>query len=181
MSLLNPLRPFEETGLTRPSSVFEDLFRDLWSPVLASPRAGGLTRFVPRLNVNEKADAYEIECELPGVRPEDVKVTLTGDTLTIQGEKRSDEQRQGDTWHVTECSYGAFQRSLSFPAPIDPDGIDATNENGVLKVRVAKSEESQPRRIEVKSHRKELETSAKEVQVTGGAEEKGSKKKVGKS
>jgi HSP20 family protein len=174
MNPLNPLRPFEETGLSRPGpGLFEDFLRDLWSPMLATPRGGeGLMRFTPRVNVTERADAYEVECELPGLRPEDVNVNLTGDTLTISGEKRREDAREGDTWHVTERSYGAFQRTFTFPMNIDPEGVDAAHENGILKVRVAKSKESQPRRIEIRAGKKEagakeIETTAEEVPVSG--------------
>lgn len=177
MSLLNPLRPFEESGLTRPSGLFEDFLRDLWSPMLASPRGGeGLMRFVPRVNVTEQNDAYELECELPGLRPEDVSVNLSGDTLTIQGEKRREDAREGETWHVTERSYGTFQRTFTFPVNIDPEGVEATHEHGILRIRCVKSKESQPRRIEIRAGKKEsgkeLETSAEEVHAGAGGKSK---------
>lgn len=166
---LNPLRRLDEpSSLTRPSDVFEDLVRDLWSPMFApmiGSRGEGLRRFSPRVNLTEKADAYELEIEVPGVAPEDVNVNLIGDTLTIQGEKSQEDRREEDTFHVTERSYGSFQRSFTFPAHVDPEKVEATNENGLLKIRVAKTQESQPRRIEIRSGKKQLETSAKEVPI----------------
>jgi HSP20 family protein len=184
---LNPLRRSEDFGMTRPTDLFEDLVRDLWSPMFApmiASRGEGLRRFSPRVNLSEKADAYELEVEMPGVRPEDVNVNLIGDTLTIQGEKSQEERREEDTWHVTERSYGAFQRSFTFPAHVDPEKVEATNENGLLKIRVAKTKESQPRRIEVragKGGQKQLETSATEVPVgtSGDAPSKSQGKQQG--
>lgn len=177
---LNPLRRSNElTSMMRPGDVFEDLVRDLWSPMFApmiASRGEGLSRFSPRVNLTERPDAYEIEVEVPGVRPEDVNVNLIGDTLTIQGEKSQEDRREEDTWHVTERSYGSFQRSFTFPAHVDAEKVEATNENGLLKIRVAKTKESQPRRIEIragKGGQRQLETSAKEVPISKGGQPEG--------
>jgi HSP20 family protein len=150
MGFLSEWRPFQG-GLSRPSTiddVFRETFRDFFAPV--GPEGGTAMRFVPRVNVTEDEKAYELEVEVPGVKPEEVRVTITGDTLTIQGEKQREQQRQGQTWHVTERSYGSFQRSFTFPAAVDPESIEATSDSGVLKIRVAKAREAQPRRIEVR-------------------------------
>ncbi|MCO5167737.1 MAG: Hsp20/alpha crystallin family protein [Planctomycetes bacterium] len=167
MVFLPEWRPFGQTGLTRPSSLFDEMiretFRDLVSP---GGEGAALTRYTPRVNVTETDEAYEIECEVPGVDPEEVKVTLSGDTLTVAGEKRREEQREGDTWHVVERSYGSFQRSFTFPAAVDGDSVEATSEHGVLKVRVLKAKEQQPRRIEVRRQeggKRQLSTTAQEV------------------
>lgn len=150
MGFLSEWRPFQG-GLSRPQTI-DDVFRETFRDYFAPAGAEGATamRFVPRVNVTEDEKAYELELEVPGVDPEEVRVTLTGDTLTVQGEKRREQQRQGQTWHVTERSYGSFQRSFTFPAAVDGESIEATSENGVLRVRVAKAREAQPRRIEVR-------------------------------
>jgi HSP20 family protein len=167
---LSEWRPFQ-AGLTRPST-FDDLFRETFREFMApgGEATAPLMRFMPRVNVTESADAYELEVEVPGVNPEEVRVTFTGDTLTIQGEKRRKEQREGDTWHVTERSYGTFQRSFTFPAPVDGDSVEATSENGVLRIRVAKAREAQPRRIEVRrgaqGASRKLDASARQADET---------------
>jgi HSP20 family protein len=159
MAFLNPLQP-----LGNPGSMFEDLLRDAMSPLLAMSGPGVTsTRIVPRIDVCETADGYELEVELPGVDLEQVRLTLVGDTLTIQGEKTR-EQREGATYHVTERSFGGFTRTLSFPTLVDADGIEATGHDGVLRIRIPKAAESKPRRIEVKPGAK-----AKQLEVGAGA------------
>jgi HSP20 family protein len=178
VSLLNPLRPFDESG-TRSGSMVEDFFRDLWAPsALASRARSDWARFNPRVNVTERGDAYELECELPGVKPEEVKVNLTGDTLTIEGEKSCEDRRDGDTWHVSECAYGSFLRTFSFPAVIEGEAVEATHEHGVLKVRVPKAKASQPRRIEVRPGRKGQEGSTREIPVSEGEQQQGQRQRT---
>lgn len=145
MASMNPLQP-----LANPGSMFEDLLRDAMSPLLAmsGPDVTSL-RIVPRLDVFETGDAYEVEAELPGCDLDQVRVTLTGDTLTIQGEKLR-EPREGATFHVMERSFGTFMRTLSFPTMVDADAIEATGHDGVLLIRIPKAAETKPRRIEVK-------------------------------
>lgn len=164
MAFLPEFRPFGATGLTRPGSLFDELIRDTFRDYMAPIAGEGqLMRYAPRVNVTETNEAYELECEVPGIDPEEVKVTLSGDTLTIQGEKKREERREGDTWHVTERSYGAFQRSFSFPADVDAESVEATSENGVLKIKVMKAKEQQPKRIQIRSGQRELETTGREV------------------
>lgn len=166
MAFLPEFRPFGPAGLTRSGSLFDELIRDTFRDYLAplGGEAGQLMRFTPRVNVTETNEAYELECEVPGIDPEEVKVTLSGDTLTIQGEKKREDQREGDTWHVTERSYGTFQRSFTFPANVDADSVEASSENGVLHIKVSKAKEQQPRRIQIRSGgQRELRTTAQEV------------------
>lgn len=168
MGFLSEWRPFGQGGLVRPPSLFDEMLRETVRDLVAPGGEGlPLTRFTPRVNVTETDEAYDIECEVPGIDPEEVRVTLSGDTLTIAGEKRREEQREGDTWHVVERAHGAFQRSFSFPAAVDAESVEATSEHGVLKVRVLKAKEQQPRRIEVRrqqgSGKRELSTTAQEV------------------
>lgn len=167
MAFLPEFRPFGPAGMSRPGSLFDELIRDTFRDYLApmgSGEVGQLMRFQPRVNVTETNEAYELECEVPGIAPEEVKVTLSGDTLTIQGEKRREEKREGDTWHVTERSYGSFQRSFTFPANVDADSVEASSENGVLHIKVMKATEQQPKRIQIRSGgQRELRTTGTEV------------------
>jgi HSP20 family protein len=159
---LTEWRPFSQAGLIRPTSLLDEFMREVLAP---GGEAAPAARFSPRVDVTETEDGYAIDCELPGVAPEDVRVTLTGDTLTIQGEKRRDESREEGAYHVVERAHGAFQRTFTFPAPLDPDSVEATSEHGVLCVRVTKAKEAKPRRIQVKSGRT-LGTTAREVPMT---------------
>jgi HSP20 family protein len=164
MASLNPLQP-----LGNPGSMFEDLLRDAMSPLLAmsGPDVTSM-RIVPRIDVCETEEGYEIEAELPGVDLDQVRVTLTGDTLTIQGEKIR-EQRESGMFHVMERSFGTFTRTLSFPTMVDGDAIEATGHDGVLRIHVPKAAETKPRRIEVKPGSQQK----KQVAVGAGAQQQG--------
>jgi len=100
-------------------------------------------------DVRETEDNFVIHASLPGVRPDDVQITAHGDTVTIRGESRADEEKKGETWHLRERRFGQFQRSLTLDAPIDPDRAQAQFEHGILTLTLPKSERAKPKQIEV--------------------------------
>jgi len=91
-----------------------------------------------------------VRAELPGIKKEDVKITLRDDILTIRGEKKQESEKKEQNYHRVERSDGSFQRSYALPASVQGDKIDATYHDGVLTVVLPKSEEAKPRDIEVK-------------------------------
>lgn len=104
------------------------------------------------LDVSEGDDAYIVRASIPGVKPEELEISVQNNMLTIQGETKSEEEHQDDRWHLRERRFGKFQRSIGLPSNVDPDQIDATYENGVLTLTLPKSEEAKPRRISVQSN-----------------------------
>jgi HSP20 family protein len=104
---------------------------------------------VPPLDVSETEDQLVIKASVPGVKPEDVQITVQGDTLTIRGECRSEEEKTGERWHLRERHFGSFQRSVSLPAPVDSDKAQASHEHGVLTLTLPKTEEAKPRPIKI--------------------------------
>jgi HSP20 family protein len=107
-------------------------------------------RWVPSLDVTESKEAYHVDVEVPGVRPEDINVTVDRGMLTIQGERRSEEEKTDRSYHRVERRYGSFRRSIGLPSDVDPSRVQATYDNGVLRLEVPKTAASQPKRIEVK-------------------------------
>ena len=105
------------------------------------------------LDVTENDNAYAITANLPGMNPDDIEVTFHDGVLTISGETKREEEREGDRALVRERSYGKFTRSLRLPQPVDADAIDSSYDNGVLTLTLPKSAEAQPRRISVKSNK----------------------------
>jgi len=101
------------------------------------------------LDVTENENEFVVKASLPGVRPEDVQLTVHGDTLTIRGESKADEEKKGETWHLRERRFGSFQRSLTLPTPVDSDKAQAHFEQGVLTLRLPKSEAARPRQIKI--------------------------------
>jgi len=109
--------------------------------------------FSPSLNFSEKEDKYIAELELPGMSQEEVEISLNEDNiLTIAGEKKIEKTEEKDNYCVMECSYGKFRRDIPLPHNIKKDKIEATFENGILKLELPKIEEEkkQPKKIEIK-------------------------------
>lgn len=104
----------------------------------------------PALNVWEDAEHLYAEAELPGFRLEDLEIYVTGNQLTIKGERRPPEHESG-TWHRQERSYGKFSRMIELPGEVDGDKVEAEFKHGVLSIKLPKSEAVKPRRIEVKA------------------------------
>lgn len=102
------------------------------------------------LDVAENQDAYIVKASLPGMNPEDVDITLADNVLTIKGEVKQDKEIKEENYHIRERLSGTFMRSITLPTAVNPDAIEAVNENGVLTLTLPKTEAVKPRRIEVK-------------------------------
>ena len=106
--------------------------------------------WLPPCDVVEDGDGVRIMMELPGVEPDDVRLSLENNILTIRGEKRQQqESTEGGRVHRYERSYGTFERSFSLPNTVDADKVSADYDNGVLTVRLQKAERMRPREIRV--------------------------------
>lgn len=111
-------------------------------------RPGGLfargkdVGFAPSLDIAETPAAIDVTVELPGCEAKDVEISATGRTLSIKGEKKSESETTEKDWHVTERSYGAFQRSIPIPFDIDPAKVEARFDKGVLKIHLPKPAEA---------------------------------------
>lgn len=105
--------------------------------------------WTPSCDVREDKEHLTITLDLPGVNPEDVKISLENQVLTIRGEKRQVTEQNDERWHRYERSYGSFERSFTLPTTVDPDRIQAATENGVLTVTLPKVEKAKPREIPI--------------------------------
>jgi HSP20 family protein len=110
---------------------------------------GPLAKWTPRTDVIEASDSMTITAELPGLEAKDVEISLSGDLLTIKGEKKQEKEEKDEYRHVVERTYGAFSRMVRLPAPVAADKIKATVKNGVLTVTLPKTEEAKPKAIPV--------------------------------
>jgi HSP20 family protein len=103
------------------------------------------------LDVSETDEALVMEASLPGIRPEDVDISIVGRTLTIKGEvKHEEEKEEKGKYHYRERHYSSYQRAITLPAEVNADAAEALLENGELKLMLPKLEETKPKRIEVK-------------------------------
>lgn len=107
----------------------------------------------PAMDLVERKSEYEVQVELPGMARKDIEIRMTGGTLVIKGEKTAEREEKDENYHLSERTYGAFQRAFRLPPGIDPDKVEATFDNGVLKIRLPKTDEAHDsdRRIEVKA------------------------------
>ena len=112
--------------------------------------SGQATAWAPALDISERKDAYLVTVELPGVEADDLKVTLEDGLLTIQGERHFAHDSSEQQFHRVERRYGAFRRSITLPAHVMAEGIEASADNGVLQIVVPKMEEATPKRIQVR-------------------------------
>jgi HSP20 family protein len=106
--------------------------------------------WAPAIDISERKDAYIVTAELPGVRPEDLDVSLEDGVLTINGERQFSQESSEQQWHRVERRYGAFRRTITLPTRTKADEIEASFENGVLEVVVPKAEEARPRKIQIR-------------------------------
>lgn len=103
------------------------------------------------LDVTEDENEFMVKASLPGINPEELEVTFNDDRLTIKGEIKSDEEKEGANYRLRERRYGSFARSLSLPRGIKADEIQASYDAGILSLRLPKAEEIKPKRIEVQT------------------------------
>ncbi len=136
-------RPNEWSPLARMRELFG------WDPFAEMTPYGGeaLAEFQPRFDVKETPNAFVFRADLPGVDEKDVDISLSGNRLTISGERHCEEKRDDERYFAYECSYGSFTRSFTLPDGIDADRVEADMKSGVLTLTVPKRPETQPRKI----------------------------------
>jgi HSP20 family protein len=105
--------------------------------------------WAPALDIAERTDAYLVTVELPGVKLDDLQITLEDGLLTIQGERHLAHDSSEEQFHRVERSSGAFRRSITLPAQVVADAVQASMEDGVLRILVPKAEEAKAKRIQV--------------------------------
>lgn len=131
-----------------------DLHRDVDRLIggLLEPFATTMTAppsLAPAVDVEETPEAFVFRADLPGMRAQDLKVSLEGDTLTLRGERRREEGGEDEHVRRVERAYGVFQRAFTLGSPVRGDQVRATYRDGVLEVRVPKADEARAREIEV--------------------------------
>lgn len=141
------------TDLMSLRQAMDRLFEDSYvrpSRALAGPgEAAG-----PGLDVYQTPNEIVVKAGLPGVKPEDVNIDITGDTLTIKGENKAEQEIKKEDYLYRERRYGAFSRSVILPGGLRSDKAEATMEDGVLTLTIPKAEEVKPKVISVKAKEK---------------------------
>jgi HSP20 family protein len=133
MRELMSLAPFREMAMGRPEDVAE---------------------MTPAFELKETKDAFVLRADVPGVKEKDLEVSVTGNTITVSGNREEEKREQNDRFYTYERTYGSFSRSFRVPEGADVDNIRAELSDGVMTLMMPKSEEVQSRKIEVKKKSK---------------------------
>jgi HSP20 family protein len=146
-----PPRTFED---------FERMLEDFWRrpfpsffppfPSLFPQLGGDVFRRGPSVDVYEEMNDVVVKAEIPGLTKEDVQVSLTDTSMTLSGEKKKEDEVKEDVYSYSERTYGKFSRTLSLPCKVKSDKGQATFKDGILEVRIPKTEESKKRHVTVK-------------------------------
>ena len=147
MTLTRRPSPFSELVTLR--QVMDRLFDDtVFRPFTACPGNGDLARLP--LDIRTTADSLLVEAALPGMKPEDVDMTVENNTLTIRAEDRDERTGEASGWLVREISRGSLMRTVTpLPTGLEADEAEATFEHGVLRLRIPKAEQVKPRQIQI--------------------------------
>lgn len=129
--------------------LFDSFLRDPWGSLTES--LGGERGWLPAVDVSESDQEVTIRAEIPGIDPKDLDISVSGNRLTLAGEKKDQTEKQGKNFYHAESRYGAFRRSIELPAGVDTNQIRAEHSHGVVTIRLKKTPAATPKKIEVKS------------------------------
>ena len=107
--------------------------------------------WVPSLDLSDRGDSLVAELEVPGIDPKDINISVTGDVLTISGEKKREREEKEHNYQLVERSYGKFSRSVRLPSKVNPDRVEASYKDGILTITLDKTKQAKTKKIEVKA------------------------------
>lgn len=132
MTLREAMDRLFDDAFTRPLTL-----RDGWS--------------APAIDMYQTDDEIVVKAALPGIKPDEVQINITGEVLTLKGETKHEEERKEKAWHMREQRYGSFERSVILPTDVVADKAKAEFENGILTITLPKAEEVKPKIINIKA------------------------------
>ena len=150
------IRPLTNASPLRPSPELDDMRRkfeeDVIRPVMR--RIYGYIPeeqkgWAPPIDVIEKSDNFVVKVELPGMKQEDIDVSVSDDILTIKGERKPESGIKDEEYNRSEIAYGKFYRSVALPAGADTDKMEAVYEDGILRITLKKTSEAKPKKVTV--------------------------------
>ncbi len=142
----------QNTHWLDPFDLVTDLQGDinrLFSTSLRRGQSGNAGDFLPHLEIREDENSFILHLDAPGLERKDLDISVTGNMITIKGERKAEERKKEKGYFYSERRYGSFQRSLELPTEVDAEKIEANYKDGVLEVVVPKSERSKPKQIKV--------------------------------
>ncbi|MFQ5901521.1 MAG: Hsp20/alpha crystallin family protein [Thermodesulfobacteriota bacterium] len=134
-----PVRHEEYSPFSLLDEGMDRLFEDFFGGFYPAHFQIGDQAFDPKVNISETEKEFIVSAELPGIDEKDLDVSITRDTLTINGEKKEEDEEKGKNYYRTERSYGSFSKNISLPEEVDLDKTDARFKKGVLRVTLPKT------------------------------------------
>lgn len=148
------------------------LFNTFFDQPAATGRNGSQgRRWIPAMDLVETVEHYVLRADLPGLSDDDVKVQLEDNVLTISGERKAQHEQQEEGYYRIERASGSFARSLTLPDGVNPDGVQAHFDRGVLEVRIPKPEQKKPRQVQISLGAQSTEAKTIESAESAGAAE----------
>ncbi len=154
MSLIPWRHKQQQSGVPAASfrNEMDQLFQSFFGESFAPPAsAWGLSSWGPPLDVEETDKEIHVRAEIPGVKPEELDLSINGNALVISGEKKESEERKEKGYLYQERRFGSFRREVTLPSAVDPDNVDAKYKDGVLHIKLQKAQEALAKRIPVKA------------------------------
>ena len=142
-----PFRPTSELEEMRrrfEENIVRPVMRAIWERIPEEQKG-----WAPPIDVIEKGDNFVVKVELPGMKQEDVDVSVSDDTLTIKGERRPESGIKDEDYDRSEIAYGSFYRSITLPSSVDTKSIEAVYEDGILRVTLQRAAGAKPKKVNV--------------------------------
>jgi HSP20 family protein len=146
---LTPWRRPYRGDITRFNREMDSLWNRFFGE--AHPFPGTEGEWLPSMDVAETDGEVTVRAELPGLEAKDIDLDISGDVLSIRGEKKGKEEQKGENYYTRESYYGSFQRSVRLPSEVQSDKVEAKFKNGVLDIKLPKAEKTRKKKIEIKS------------------------------
>jgi len=143
-----PRRRTEERSPVGTPGAMQRWFKDFLGG-MEMPAFGAEMAFAPAVDVVETPASIVVKAEVPGVDPKQMEISITGDALTIRGEKKAEKEEKGKNYHRIERSCGSFSRTITLPSYADGEKVSADYKDGVLTVTLGKKEEAKPKNVNV--------------------------------
>jgi HSP20 family protein len=131
--------------------LFDDAFTRPFSLIRNGGASSGSSWASPAIDMYQTDDDVVVRALLPGIKPDQVQINVTGDVLTIRGEVKQEDEKKDKAWHIREHRWGSFERSVALPVGVVSDKANAEFENGILTITLPKSEEVKPKAITIRA------------------------------
>jgi HSP20 family protein len=146
----SPVSPVDMFDTPNTSKHFSDVLDEFFNEALSLGYKGNGTVFNPKCNISEDENGYQVELAVPGIKKDDINISIKGNTLTVSGERKRRKEEDGFKYHRIESGYGEFNRELTLSDDIDRENIQANYVDGILTINLKKREQELNKQIEIK-------------------------------